>query len=622
MGFGCMNPSAWAQDRYELPGAVSRRATASRLAGRAGPHEVLGMSITLGLRHREELDALLAAQQRLGAPEYHRWLSPAEFAAGFAPSTDEYEAVAQWLERQGFAVRRWENRIRLDFSGSVARVERAFGVRMNHYRHGGRTDIANENAPLLPIAFADSVEFMRLNTFPLAKPLVRVLGSGGSTVAMAPGDLQAAYDVLPVLNRGIDGSGQIIAVVARSDYNDSDISRFQQEFGGSALLPTKVFPSETPGVGAVNGVCRGIPNAFERQQCIQGEEGEVLLDVQWANAMAPGASVLVDIAGPGPGSDADIDQSLLDVVNHHPEAKMISISFGACERLDASDQALFAPMYAQAATQGQTVLVATGDDGADDCQDGGAAGVNVLATDPNVTAVGGTALDPGFDGNGNATGYVSESVWNDAQGASGGGHSILVRKPDYQAGPGVPADGMRAVPDVALLASPANSGYVAVVANRIVIVGGTSAATPAWAGVIALLNHASAVEGSGALNARLYALAAQQYTGAASGPFHDVVDGDNGFNGVSGFSAGPAYDVATGLGTPDVDLLVRMFATATCRGDCNGSNSVTVDEILLGVNILLGTVPLSQCSNLDADGSGSVTVDELLQAVDHLLNGC
>src|SRR5208337_2136571 len=103
---------------------------------------------------------------------------------------------------------------------------------------------------------------------------------------------------------------------------------------------------------------------------------------------APGASVLVDIAGPGVG-DAGIDQSLLDIVNHHPEAKMISMSFGDCERLDESDHTLFGAMYAQAVAQGQTVFVATGDNGADDCEDGRGASVNVLATDPNVTAVGG-----------------------------------------------------------------------------------------------------------------------------------------------------------------------------------------------------------------------------------------
>ena len=652
---------AGAAEKYELPGAVSRWATLSRLVGRADPHERLGMSITLGVRQQDELDALLAAQQQPGSPQYHRWLSPQEFAARFAPAVPEYEALAQWLEGEGFAVHRWENRLRLDFSGSVARVEGTFGVRMNYYQHASRIHIANANAPLLPIQFADSVEFMRLNTFPLAKPLVRVATSGGLVDTMAPHDLQLAYNVLPVLARGIDGSGQIIAVVARSDYNDSDVSSFQQEFGGSLPLPTKVFPAGNPGVGAPNTICSTAqyPKPSQRQQCIEGEEGEVLLDVEWANALAPGASVLVDIAGPGVG-DADIDQSLLDIVNHHPEAKMISISFGDCERLDESDHTLFGAMYAQAAAQGQTVFVATGDNGADDCEDGRGASVNVLATDPNVTAVGGTALDVGFDGNGNATGYLGETVWNDAEGASGGGVSVLVDKPAYQLAPGVPAGGMRDVPDVALLASPLTSGYVIVIESQALIVGGTSVATPNWAGIVALLNQAGPVEGSGALNTRLYALAQRQYAPGGSGPFHDIVTGNNSYDRVAGFSAGIGYDLCTGLGTPDVDLLVGAFAalntptpTSTprptntptvtpvatitrtptqtvpptptprpCDGDCNGDGTVTVDDILTMINIALGNARVDDCLAGDVNGDGMITVDEILAAVNNALNGC
>jgi pseudomonalisin len=246
----------------------------------------------------------------------------------------------------------------------------------------------------------------------------------------------------------------------------------------------------------------------------------------------------------------------------------------------------------------------------------------VLATSPNVTAVGGTALSVAFDGNGDATAYLDETTWNDGKGASGGGHSVLLRKPAYQAAPGVPADGWRDVPDVALLASPSTSGYVAVVQNNVIIVGGTSAAAPSWAGIVALLNQAGPVEGSGTLNTQLYTLGRQQYASGGSGPFHDVVTGDNSFNGVTGFSAGVGYDLATGLGTPDIDLLVRAFAALDCPGDCNGDSVVGIDEVVIGVNIALGTTPLSQCLGLDTNGDGVVTVDELLQAVGHALNGC
>src|SRR5262249_6417689 len=150
----------------------------------------------------------------------------------------------------------------------------------------------------------------------------------------------------------------------------------------------------------------GIHNSRQLAECIQGEETEVLIDAEWASAMAPGATVLVDISG------TDIDASLMDIVTNHVDAKTINMSFGACERLDSSDLTLFGPFYAQAAAQGQSVLVSTGDGGADGCQDGKRASVNVLASDASVTAVGGTTLDPGFDANGDATGHVGETVWN------------------------------------------------------------------------------------------------------------------------------------------------------------------------------------------------------------------
>jgi pseudomonalisin len=610
-----------AQERVELPQAVSRRATAARQVGRANLDDALAMSITLPVRHQAELAALIEAQQRLGSPEYHHWLSPEEFAARFAPAPEEYETLARWLESQGFSVRRWESRVRLDFSGTVDRVEQSFGVRMNYYVHRGGTHLANENAPLVPAEFADRIALLRLNTFPLARPLVRPAGVSLNT--MAPHDLQIAYNARPVLDRGIDGAGQIIAVVARSDYSDSDVVQFQQEFGGSPLKPVKVFPQGTsPGIGAPNGVCRGVQPYAERRKCIWEEKGEVLLDVQWANAMAPGATVLVDIAGPALGVQADIDQSLFDIVNHHPEAKVITMSFGACERVDSSDHALFAPAYAQAAAQGQTVLVATGDDGVNDCGDGQGASVNVLATDSNVTAVGGTALDPGFDAGGNATGYRSESVWNDQYGASGGGISSIVAVPSYQLALGLSTGGFRSVPDVSLLASPISFGYVSVVDGNVSLVGGTSAGAPSWAGVIALLNQTGHPSGAGVANYRLYALAQKQYATAAAGPFHDIVSGNNGAGGIAGFAAGAGYDFGTGIGTPDVDLLSQAFAAAACPGDCDGNGTVTVDEILTAVNIALGTQAVSPCEAADTNSDGMVTVDELLQAVNRALNGC
>jgi len=608
--------AAAAAEGTRLAASVPARATPDRLLGRAAAADALEMSLTLQLQHGDELQALLSALQQPGSPTYHRWLSSAEFTARFAPSAIEYESVATWLEQQGFGVRRRENRLRIDFGGNVASVERTFDVRMNYYRHRGRSHLANENAPLIPAEFAARVAFIRLNTFPLARPHVHLVQDPITTNTMGPLDLQTAYDATPLLDRGIDGSGQTIAVVARSDFLTSDVTLFQQRFGTVVRAPTKVFPGTNPGIGSPGFACGGIRNRQERLQCIQSEETEAVLDAEWANAMAPGASVLVDI------SDADIDQSLFDIVNNHPEATIIGMSFGDCERLAADGRRVFAPIYVQAAAQGQTILVATGDGGADDCEDGKGASVDVLASDPNVTAVGGTSLDPGFNAVGNATGYFSEEAWNDGQGASGGGPSELVSKPTYQQAPGVPADGARDVPDVALIASVVTPGYVTIVEGTTAIIGGTSAGAQAWAGIVALLNQARQSTAAGAINTWLYAVGRKQYTDGSISAFHDVTIGNNSVARVPGYNAGPGYDLVTGLGTPDVDTLSRAPNAEACAGDCNGDGMVTIDEVLTAVNMALGVLPPSACDLADAAHDGAVTIDDVVRVVTHALKGC
>ena len=515
---------------------------------------------------------------------------------------------------------------------------------MNHYRRHQWEALANDRAPVLPARFAGVVQSLRLHTFRFADPVVRVSSTDGVTTSMGPEDIYTAYNVKSVLDRGIDGHGQTIAIVARSDFNVSDVTSFQQQFGVPAGAPIKVFPGGNPGIGSPHSACAGYRNPRLFNECIQGEEAEVLLDTEWAGALAPGASILVDV------SDADIDPSFSDIVNNHPEAKIISASFGVCERLDPDAVSSWDSLSAQAAAQGQTVLVAAGNDGADECQDGFGASVNALSSPQHITAVGGTELDPGFDASGAATGRVSEVVWNDGDGASGGGVSTLVRKPTYQTGPGVPADGFRDQPDVSFMASPSTSGYVMVMENQVMIIGGTSAATPSWAGIVALVNHAAGLDGSGAINDWLYTLGRNQHNEGGLAVFYDITSGNNGFDRVRGFSAGVGFDLATGWGTPNVALLVQAAAlvaptptfTATpfptitptptaspttfipqaCPGDCNGDGMVSIDELLTAVSIGLGSTPLSECAVVDANGDGIVTVDEIIQATNRALNGC
>lgn len=572
------------------------------------PAEAVPLALTLPLRNPDEWARLRAEQHRPGSPLYHRWLTPREFAARFAPSSPAYERIVSWLRQHGFAVRTWPTRLRIDFTGTVRTVERSFGVQMDRYRLRGRPAVVARGAATLPAELAGHVEALRLDTLPVAEPLARVIVHGSVEDTMAPRDMQTAYNVGPLLDRGTDGEGQTIAVVARSDFRLADIREFQRRFSLPERDPIKVFVGGNPGVGAINGVCRGIADPTEQLACVQGEKAEVQLDVQWAAAMAPGAAILVDIGR------SDIDAALMDLVTHHPEAKIISISFGICERLDPTALAFFAPAYAQAAVQGQTVLVSAGNDGADGCADGGPAGVNALASDPNVVAVGGTVLDPGFDATGEATAHVAEIVWNDRSGAGAGGPSLLVSKPAYQEGPGVPNDGARDQPDVVVLASPVSPGYAMVLDGELLIIGGTSAAAPTWAGIVALLNHTTGAQGLGVLNTALYEVGLRQYAGPGLAAFYDVTQGDNAFNGVPGFAARPGFDLASGLGAPNAAVLAQAVAALAIVGDCVGDGTVSVGDLVRGTAVALGQAPDAACRGMDRDRNGRVTVDELVAA--------
>lgn len=597
-----------------------------RRVGRAAPFAAAGspsradssrttaMTIVLRLTDPQGLAALVSAQSDPASPLYRRWLSPAEFAERFGAPAETYARVVDWLRSEGFAVRTWSNRLRVDFTGTVGQTEKTFQVTMQMHSRAGRTIMANAMAPAVPAELADAIAAVKLHDAPLAEPLVRIDNAGNTATVMGPHDMHVVYNLQSVFDRQIDGAGQTIAVVARSDFNADDVTVFRTRFGVVGGGTNKVFPGANPGTGAINGVCRDL-SGTDLRRCTTNEKVEVLLDVQWAGALAPGAEVLADIA------DTDIDASFADIVTNHPEAKLITISFGICERLDGGQSLeMFAPLYAQAAAQGQTVFVSTGDDGADNCQDGGPSGVNALASDPHVTAVGGTTLDPGFDSTGNATRYISERAWNDRSGAGGGGASSSVAKPEYQRAPGVPDDGKRGQPDVSLVASALQPGYAVIVDGAALVVGGTSVTAPSWASIAAVLAQASAADGFGVLNAALYGIGRKQYAFNVAQAFHDVAVGNISVHGVVGPVATVGYDLASGLGTPDVAALAQLLAA--CPGDCDGDGQVTVDELIAGVNIALEQIPLARCAVLDTNADGAVTLEEIVAATGRALGGC
>ena len=342
---------------------------------------------------------------------------------------------------------------------------------------------------------------------------------------------------------GITGSGVTIAVPAASDFDLADVALFRR----NGTLPA----------GA-------IVKHFVGAQTITGGDAltEALIDVEWAGALAPEATI-VAVIGAGDLTNA-INGALTEAITKNL-APIVSVSYGVCELFGSPVAPFYDTLFKQAAAQGQSVLVASGDTGVTGCApDNLARSVDVLAASPWVTGVGGTQLDPLFDADGNATGWGGEVVWNDS-GASGGGVSTIFQRPAWQAGPGVPPGVMRVVPDVAFPASSRSPGFVIAIGGRGTTVGGTSVGTPVWASLVALLVQQKGR--LGLLNPELYRLGALQ---AGGGPavFHDVVQGTNGFGAVSGFVAGPGYDAATGWGSFDAPGAARRVHGVVRRRPC------------------------------------------------------
>jgi hypothetical protein len=515
--------------------------------GPAPPELPLRLVVFLGLRQRARLDALVLAQQDARTAHFRRWLGPHEIAARFGPTLEEYGRVRRWFRARGFTVvADSPYRVTLTLTGTAAQAEAALGTRVRRFRRLGRRHHAPVLEPVLPASIAASVRGLYgLDDLPKFRPQFRALAPvGDGDSALGPQDFAAAYGAVPLQASGLTGAGTSIAVVARSNFDDGDIALFSTLFG-IPLRPVRKLadPRDDPGI-------------LGRE----GEETEVLIDTQWAGALAPGAQVNVVISTPS----GDIPEALAKAVTDR-EGDVITISFGLCEPLAPSILVteLFDAYYAIANAQGQTVLVASGDSGATECapDDRQTLAVNALASSPHAVAVGGTSFTLAPDGS--LPQPLDEVVWNDAAGASGGGTSAVFARPRYQLVPGLPGLERRALPDVALAGSPSTPGYVIVEDGRPRIIGGTSAGAPAFAGLLALVNERLAAthgtSGLGHLLPALYALGSEQVRGLRGPVFRDVTSGTNGFAGAPGFAAAPGYDLATGWGAPLADALAAAL---------------------------------------------------------------
>jgi subtilase family serine protease len=339
---------------------------------------------------------------------------------------------------------------------------------------------------------------------------------GNGSHVLLPYDFATIYDIAPLWNQGVDGTGQTIAIVGRSNIKLSDIATFRQTVGLVSNNPQVILAGSDPGI-------------------TKNDEAEAALDAEWAGAVAKGAGTKLVIAQSTNTSDG-IELAASYAVNNNV-ASILSVSFGGCEATaPASGAQFFNTLWQQAAAQGMSVFVASGDSGSAACDkssSGSASGglsVNAIASTPFNVAVGGSQFNEGGSDSvywnstnntsnlSSAKGYIPEVVWNESNSSGlasgGGGVSILYARPSWQSGFGVPAvdpgsssGHHRYLPDISLTAA-GHDGYAMVVEGTFPIVEGTSASTPAFAGIMAMINQVTG-QRNGNPNPRLYALAAQ-----------------------------------------------------------------------------------------------------------------
>lgn len=679
---GAIDPSV----RQLLPNDVPAASAGGTDLGRvpdsfALPHMTLVLKSSAA--QMQSLKTLTAAQQNPASPLYHHWLTTAQYRQAFAPAAADIDRLTSWLGRQGFVVNAVAGSgLSIDFTGTAGLVRQTFATGIHAVSMRSGTHISNIGDPSIPAALAPVVAgIASLNDF-RPHPVMHAVGavrhaagggwklspaassahsgtarpnltfaSSGTYYDVSPADFATIYDVGPLRTAAtpLTGAGETVAVLELSDMQTVDWISFRNQFGLS------------PYGGSLNSVQPGgcaDPGTNDA-------EGEAALDAEWVGAAAPAAAVVVASCSDSATTDG-LTLALTGEVNAASPPAVISISYGQCETsLGASFVLNWSQLMQQAAAEGISVFVSSGDSASAGCDDDsamaatGGLAVNGLATTAYAVAVGGTDFADtlmGSDadywsaanasGGGSALSYVPEVPWNNscagallaaAEGASSGlafcnsqagqdfldivggsgGASTIVAKPAWQATTiaGVPDDGVRDIPDVALFAGNGLYGHALLYCmsdtteggsacsydsgsdDLALSAGGTSFAAPAFAGIMALIDQKNAaLQGNPA--PRLYALAAAEYGNASvtsacnaslgntvggSCVFHNVTAGDNDVpcqpgstncytsdwsqqigvllqpSGLPAYPAQAGWSATAGLGSVDVNNLVAGF---------------------------------------------------------------
>ncbi len=558
-----MSPSDRFSRRVVLPFSEHQPIPNARHIGKAAADRQIRVSVILKRKTPLNIDSLGGRQ-----------MSRQELTDQYGASQQSFDTVVEFARSHGLTVDQQASsleRRRVELRGPISAFEAAFGVELNNYEPQQSGSAIKKGASFhaftgqvtVPQELVDSVEaVLGLDNRPIATPKFRYRNdsiiaspSASTSGTFTPPQVAQVYQFPSPPSGAAAGAGQTIGIIELGGgYTTTDITNYFQSLGLTPPNVTAVLLD-----GGTNAP--GDPN---------GADGEVMLDIEVAGGVAPGAKIVVYFTtNTDQGFQDAISTAIHDTTN---DPSVISISWGgpesswsqtAINSMDSTCQS--------AAALGISITVACGDNGSSD----GATGDNVdfPASSPHVLACGGTALTAS-----NGT-RKSEVVWNDQAsggGATGGGVSKVFALPAWQDGAGVPASsstptkkhrkskddeapeaaapapGGRGVPDVAGDAAP-STGYQTLVDGQQEVVGGTSAVAPLWAGLIALLNQQLGVK-VGFLNPKIYTMG--QASGQAA--FFDITSGNNG-----DFKAGPGWDACTGLGSPNGQGLLSALKSAS-----------------------------------------------------------
>jgi subtilase family serine protease len=574
------------------------------LIGNLPATQSMRLVLVLPLRHQAELDNFLQELYDPSSPNYRHFLTVEEFTARFGPSRETYDAVIQFAKANGFkVVGNSRNRMNVDVTGSVASIEQAFHLNMGVYQdpNGDRTFYAPDREPTADLPF-QLWHISGLDNYSIPRPLFKKSNAGrksNATTGSGPDESFLGSDMRAAYYEGtaLTGSGQSLGLLEYYGTDLTDLDTYYKNVGQTESVPITLLSTDGTSTSCTYPSC---------------DDTEQTLDMTQALGMAPGMSSLVMYVG---STDSAI-------FNAMATASPLNAQLSSSWTWSPADPSTDNPYFEEFAAQGQNLFQAAGDDGA-----WTSSSEIYPADDVYLTSVGGTDLET----SGAAGPWASETAWVD------GGGGISPDKfaiPSWQtataAGCSSCSKTYRNGPDVS-----ANANFTfyvcadqeACTANEY---GGTSFATPMWAGYLALTNQQAVANGNptlGFINPTLYTIGLGS---SYDSDFHDITSGSNGYSATTG------YDLATGWGSPNGSGLLDALAGSSkpsftlsaspssvtiTQGGAGGTSTITVTDLggfsgsvtlaasglPSGVTAAFSTNPTTSTSTLTLTASSTAT---------------